>query len=206
MSEFTEKLNSSELVSKAWDEIDRDQASAGLLIDTISDEFKDWQPPKEPVEFPTWMPSTTDSLLDIIDKQLVAIPQLVADFIESENHNEENREGTLVFEHYNSYKGNGNCSELHKWIANNFNDFLEAIVNGYTVKKEKKYILKHIDLSEQDDCVSLYLSHGLYKELQHERYSKDVDMSEIKRCHFTQSEIDKLHIGSYEQIEVKVEE
>ena len=202
MTEFTEKLNSSELVSKAWDEIDRDQANAGLLIDTISNEFKDWQPPKEPVEFPTWMPSTTDSLLDIIDKQLVVIPQLVADFIESENHNEENREGTLVFEHYNSYKGNGNCSELHKWIANNFNDFLEAIVNGYTVEKEKMYILKHIDLSEQDDCVSLYLSHGLYKELQHERYSKDVDMSEIKRCHFTQSEIDKLNIGSYEQIEV----
>ena len=137
MTEFTDKLNSSELVSKAWDEIDRDQANAGLLIDTISNEFKDWRPPKEPVEFPTWMPSTTDSLLDIIDKQLVAIPQLVADFIESENHNEENREGTLVFEHYNSYKGNGNCSELHKWIANNFNDFLEAIVNGYTVETEE---------------------------------------------------------------------
>ena len=130
----------------------------------------------------------------------------LADFIESENHNEENREGTLVFEHYNSYKGNGNCSELHKWIANNFNDFLKAIVNGYAVEKEKKYILKHIDLSEQDNEVSLYLSHGLYKELQHERYSKDVDMSKIKECHFTQSEIDKLNIGSYEQIEVKVEE
>ena len=31
-------------------------------------------------------------------------------------------------------------------------------------------------------------------------------MSKIERCHFTQSEIDKLNIGSYEQIEVKVEE
>lgn len=202
MSEFTEKLNSSELVSNAWDEIDKDQANAGLLIDTISNEFKDWKPPKEPVEVPTWMPSTTDSLLDIIDKQLVAIPQLVADFIESENHNEENREGTLVFEHYNSYKGNGNRSELHEWIANNFNDFLEAIVNGYTVKKEKKYILKHIDLSEQDNVVSLYLAHAPSTKLQHESYVKDVDMSKIKRCHFIQSEIDKLHIGSYEQIEV----
>lgn len=144
MTEFTEKLNSSELVSKAWDEIDRDQANVGLLIDTISNEFKDWQPPKEPVVFPSWMPSTTDSLLDIIDKQLVAIPQLVADFIESENNNEENREGTLVFEHYNSYKGNGNRSELHEWIADNFNDFLEAIVNGYTVEKPKEnlYVVK----------------------------------------------------------------
>ena len=55
MSEFTEKLNSSELVSKAWDEIDRDQACAGLLIDTISNEFKDWQPPK-PREIPVEIP------------------------------------------------------------------------------------------------------------------------------------------------------
>ena len=55
MSEFTEKLNSSELVSKAWDEIDRDQACAGLLIDTIINEFKDWQPPKEPVEVPQFV-------------------------------------------------------------------------------------------------------------------------------------------------------
>ena len=202
MTEFTEKLNSSELVSKAWDEIDRDQANAGLLIDTISNEFKDWQPPKEPVVFPSWMPSTIDSLLDCIDKQLVVIPQLVADFIESENNNEENREGTLVFEHYNSYQGNGSYSELHKWIANNFNDFLEAIVNGYTVEKEKKYILKHIDLSEQYKNESFYLSHSRYAKLKHESFSKDFDVSEIERCHFTQSEIDKLNIGSYEQIEV----
>lgn len=35
MSKFTEKLNSSEPVSNAWDEIDKDQANAGLLIDVI---------------------------------------------------------------------------------------------------------------------------------------------------------------------------
>lgn len=177
MSEFTEKLNSSELLSNTWDEV-----------------------------VPTWMPNITDSLLDIIDKQLVVIPRLVADFIESENHNEENREGTLVFEHYNSYKGSGNCSELHRWIADNFDIFLEAIVNGYTVEKEKKYILKHIDLSEQYKNESFYLSHSRYAKLKHESYSKGADMSKFKQCHFTQTEIDKLNIGSYEQIEVKVEE
>ena len=65
MSEFTEKLNSSELVSKAWDEIDRDQACAGLLIDTISNEFKDWQPPKP----------------------LVVVPQFVADWFRGLSYN-----------------------------------------------------------------------------------------------------------------------
>ena len=48
-------MNSSELVSHAWDEIDRDQASAGLLIDTISNEFKDWKPPKEPIVVPQFV-------------------------------------------------------------------------------------------------------------------------------------------------------
>ena len=140
-------------------------------------------------------------LLDNMAKRLVVIPRLVTDFIESENHNGHNREGTLVFEHYNSYKGNGNCSELHEWIADNFDTFLEAIVNGYTVEKEKKYILKHIDLSKSSDD-SLYLTHGIYKRLEQARYSKDVDMSKVEECHFTQSEIDKLNIGSYEQIEI----
>ena len=79
-------------------------------------------------------------------------------------------------------------------------------ITGYTVEKEKKYILKHIDLSKSSSDDSLYLEHGFYKKLLHARYSKDVDMSKIEQCHFTQSEIDNLHTGSYEQIEVKFEE
>ena len=34
------------------DEIDKDQASAWLLIDVIKSEFKDWQPPKPLVAVP----------------------------------------------------------------------------------------------------------------------------------------------------------
>ena len=77
-------------------------------------------------------------------------------------------------------------------------------ITGYTVEKEKKYILKHIDLSEQYKNESLYLSNSRYAKLHHESFLKNVDMSKIERCHFTQSEIDNLHTGSYEQIEVKV--
>ena len=76
-------------------------------------------------------------------------------------------------------------------------------ITGYTVEKEKKYILKHIDLSKQYKNESLYLSNSRYAKLQHVRYSKDVDMSKIEQCHFTQSEIDKLNTGSYEQKEVE---
>ena len=78
-------------------------------------------------------------------------------------------------------------------------------ITGYTVEKEKKYVLKHIDLSKSSSYDSLYLAHSHYKKLQHVRYSKDVDMSGIEQCHFDQSEIDKLNTGSYEQIEVSHE-
>lgn len=177
MSEFTEKLNSSELVSKAWDEIDRDQASAGLLIDTISNEFKDWQPPK-PREIP------------------VEIPQFVAVWFEE-------KMGVAFSEVVSAYSFSGN--DAIAWVYENGGiDLLcKMKLYGYTVEKEKLYILKHIDLSEQDDYASLYLARHRYAKLKHDSYSKGFDMSEIIQCHFTQSEIDKLNIGSYEQIEVE---
>ena len=138
----------------------------------------------------------------------------MADYIETQKGNDFDRVGTLVYGHFGTLVYGHHAaddrsekhSELHKWITDNFDTFLEAIVNGYTVEKEKKYILKHIDLSEQYNSVSSYLAHAPSTKLQHESYVKDVDMSKIKQCHFTQSEIDKLNVGSYEQIEVKVEE
>lgn len=64
MSKFTEKLNSSELVSNAINEIDKDQADAGLLIETIGNEFKDWQPPKPLVEVPQFVADAIESIHD----------------------------------------------------------------------------------------------------------------------------------------------
>lgn len=175
MSEFTEKLNSSELVSNAWDEIDKDQANAGLLIDVIKSEFKDWQPPK-PREIP------------------VEIPQFVACWFEE-------KMGVAFSEVVSAYSFSGN--EAIAWVYENGGiDLLcKMKLYGYTIEKEKKYTLKHIDLSKQYNSVSLYLTHGFYKELDHVFY-KDVNVHNFEQCHFTQSEIDKLNIGSYEQIEV----
>ena len=179
MSEFAEKLNSSELVSKAWDEIDRDQASAGLLIDTIGNEFKDWQPPKPLV---------------------VVVPQCVADWFEK-------NEDDLSFKIWGyliNWKLQDKKSDFFRWMKKE-SECIEILIrmqDGYTVEKEKMYILKHIDLSKSSSDNSLYLAHGNYRKLLHARYSKDVDMSKVEQCHFTQSEIDKLNVGSYEQIEV----
>ena len=147
----------------------------------IIEHFKDWQPPKK----------------------LVVVPKIVADYIETQKGNDFDRVGTLVYSHYKAVAGDKEYREFNEWISCNFDTFLEAIVNGYTVEKEKKYILRHIDLSEQCKNESVYLSRNRYAKLLHEKYSKDVDMSKIKECHFTQTEIDKLNIGSYEQKEVE---
>ena len=169
---------------------------------TLVKHFKDWQPPK----------------------QLLKIPRFMADWFEYQlkNNNDLDKfDGNDVFRiiqdvikvsnDESTWEDYGITDEIAKFAEDNEELFLNLIVNcslgyGYTVEKEKKYILKHIDLSEQYNSVSSYLAHAPSTKLQHESYLKDVDMSKIKQCHFTQSEIDKLNTGSYEQIEVKVEE
>ena len=144
---------------------------------TALDKMKDWKPPK----------------------QLVVVPQIVADFIVV-------RKGELKL--YDAFKEIEECygGELYDWVFKySCGDllFARAWNDGYTVEKEKMYTLKHIDLSEQYKNESVYLSHSRYAKLKHENFLKDDDMSKIERCHFTQSEIDKLNIGSYEQKEVE---
>ena len=166
----------------------------GNLWDAL-DEMKDWQPPKP----------------------LVEVPQFIADWFEKELKNNESKkfDGSDVLRiiqdvikvNKSIWVDFGIADEIVKFAEDNEELFLNLIVNcslgnGYTVEKEKLYILKHIDLSKSSSDDSLYLTHGIYKRLEHARYSKDVDMSKVKECHFTQSEIDELNIGSYEQIEV----
>lgn len=173
MSEFTEKLNSSELVSKAWDEIDRDQANAGLLIDVIKSEFKDWQPPKE----------------------LVEVPQRFADWFE-----EKNVASFLSVVSAYSFSDD----EDIKWVRDNGGlDLLcKMKLYGYTVEKEV-YILKHIDLSKNDKEKDWYLAKKVTGKLYHSWGEKGREhKGMIEGMYFTQSEIDKLNTGSYEQIAV----
>ena len=148
------------------------------------------------------------------------VPQLMADWFENQLKNNESKkfDGNDVFRiiqdvikvsnDESTWEDYGITDEIAKFAEDNEELFLNLIVNcslgyGYTVEKEKKYILKHVDMSEQYNSVSSYLTHAPSTKLQHESYLKDVDMSKIKQCHFTQSEIDKLNIGSYEQIEVE---
>lgn len=113
MSEFTEKLISSEPVSNAWDAIDKDQANAGLLIDVIRSEFKDWQPPKK----------------------LVVVPRIVADFIKD-------KKGDLKLYGAFHEIDKRNDAELSNWVFQKADGqllFARAWIDGYTVEKEQLY-------------------------------------------------------------------
>ena len=145
---------------------------------TALDKMKDWQPPK----------------------QLVVVPQIIADWIELIK--QRNRNVLTLLD------SDDMPNDVYDWLFiqeddENIKLILLAWLDGCTVKKEKKYILKHIDLSGQYKNESFYLAHSRYAKLKHVSFLKDVDMSEIEQCHFTQEEIDKLNTGSYEQKEVE---
>ena len=167
--------------------------------------FKDWQPPKP----------------------LVVVPKFFADWFENQLKNNESKkfDGNDIFRIIqdvikvsngeSTWEDYGITDEIAKFAEDNEELFLNLIVNcslgyGYTVEKEQLYVLKHIDMSKFSEDSSLYLSRSIKPEVfgkyDHMRVADGVDVSEIEQCHFTQSEIDKLNTGSYEQIEVKVEE
>lgn len=80
--------------------------------------------------------------------------------------------------------------------------FAKAWIDGYTVEKEV-YILKHIDLSKNDKEKDWYLAKKVTGKLYHSWGEKGREhKGMIEGMYFTQSEIDELETGSYEQIEV----
>ena len=133
-------------------------------------------------------------LLDDIDKPLVVVPQIIADAIES------------IPDYYSAYGAiklidikltefpleNEDWKYVHDWIFvdDNANKFVKAYLDGYTVEKEKKYYLCEKNtgyyLTKKSDTLKLVVN----------PYFDETN-------EFTQSEIDKLNIGSYEQIEVE---
>lgn len=153
----------------------------GSLWNTL-DKMKDWQPPK----------------------QLVEVPQIVADWFK-------NNEDDLSFKIWGyliNWKLQDKKSDFFKWMKKEPEciEILIRMQDGYTVKKEV-YILKHIDLSKNDKEKDWYLAKKITGKFYHYCGEKGRGhKGMIKGQYFTQSEIDELNIGSYEQIAVKVEE
>lgn len=171
MSEFEKELEKNMKLGKVAHE--RESLYSDFLVSKrdIEHIFEEWQP----------------------KKPLVEVPKIVADYIETQKDNNYNGSAYLIVKHYDSFKDEGNDSELNIWIANNFNDFLNALVNGYTVEKEKLFYLKNKNTG-----------HILYRQPKEAGGNLIEVVATINEEYtwFTQDEIDTMHIGSYEKIEV----
>lgn len=154
-----------------------------------------------------------EKLKSQLEKQQPEIPEFVADEIYfrryvSSSSGIKPSDGLLlmeVFRDLNSSHGicrdgnNFKDGKFYHWMQSSENNktFVEAILNGYTVAKEKKYLLKHKSLviygdeDEETDADELYLN----AEGNFTIYPYDAKI-------FTQSEIDGMETGSYEKIEV----
>ena len=78
-------------------------------------------------------------------------------------------------------------------------------ITGYQVEKQQLFYLKHIDFCKTDkdyDWFTIKFSDGALNHLIVEKGEKPSTID----CKFTKQEIDSMQTGSYEQIEVKVEE
>ena len=163
---------------------------------TALDKMKDWQPPKPQQSLPV-VPEDIDKAIKYLKTQNNFAT--ITDLQKLDILTEKGFGWLNDFQFKDRRFGFGG-------LNNKLFILSHLAITGYTVEKEKKYILKHIDMSEQYNNTSIYLAHCKYTRIQHEIYLNGTDMSKVEQCHFTQSEIDKLHIGSYKQIEVKVEE
>ena len=178
MSEFEKELEKNMKLDKVANE--RESLYSDFLVSKrdIERVFHDWQPPKP----------------------LVVVPQIIAEWLDNK--------GAYIIATSPIPK------EVLMWsqentgfrdVAVNLSNLIEIKVNGYTVEKEKLYLLKHIEISNRDTTINCYLTHTFTSPfIGHINFSKGYDMSDVKDCHFKQSEIDGMETGSYEQIEVEL--
>ena len=119
MSEFEKELEKYNL------ENGTDYRTLNQYSDVLTTHFKDWQPPKE----------------------LVEVPQFVADYIKLCRDNEESL-SSVIYMCERIWKNN--IDDAHTWVHNNEEDFIRAWLDGYTVEKEQLYEIR-LPLPKNDD-------------------------------------------------------
>lgn len=143
---------------------------------TALDKMKDWQPPKP----------------------LVVVPQYVADWFDI---NQDDIDGNIKALTININRNpKSGWSEMDEWFMYFPNKPIETLISmklyGYTVEKEKFFYLRN-------KITRAYLFEDAHDEYFEYFNVKRKEMDRRRKAKFTQSEIDGMDAGSYEQIEVK---
>lgn len=113
---------------------------------------------------------------------------------------------TCIFDFIISYpkQNKDELPEFEKWFMKNDNS-IEILMDmkrfGYTVAKEKRFYLKHIDFCKRDKDYDWYMIKHSDGPLNHLRVEKET-LPPTVDTYFTQQEIDSMAAESYKQIEV----
>lgn len=127
---------------------------------------------------------------------LPEIPEFVADEIEEKNRRFSDFHKTANIEGY--------VKDVRDWYYEkpyHAELFYRAILDGYTVAKEKRFYLKHIDFCKRHKDYDWYMIKHSDGPLNHLRVEKGT-LPPTVDTYFTKQEIDSMETGSYEQIEV----
>ena len=92
------------------------------------------------------------------------IPKFVADWIE-----EKRPYYSLITMVGNYLNGFGMPERLEEWITDNFNDYVKALVNGYTIEKQPVWIVK----APYDRYFGGFLEKGQHAEINFSHINKD---------------------------------
>ena len=145
----------------------------------------------------------TVKLLNEAQPEIPEIPEFVSEFIEKnklETLSNWNKVYPILSQDIKEWLF---YTELHKYPY--CYTLADLKINGYTVTKEKRFYLKHIEMSKRD------VHHDYYAQIRNERFEHDsvesgtLPQPVITGVTFTQSQIDSMETGSYEQIPVEVE-
>ena len=167
---------------------------------TALDKMKDWQPPKPQQSLPV-VPEDIDKAIKYLKTQNNF--STITDLQKLDILTEKGFWWLNDFQFKDRRFGFGG-------LNNKLFILSHLAITGYTVEKEKLYYLKHIEMSKHND-VDYWFSKKEYKHASTQKGVLPINFGwlmgyGIGYLQFTQSEIDDMKVGSYEQIEVKVEE
>ncbi|MDN5440079.1 MAG: DUF1642 domain-containing protein [Lactococcus lactis] len=185
MSKFSKQFNLWHIVN------DKKYRTATLYRKALCKKFRNWKSPEDYSELSQEVRALMIENEKLkADKQLVVVPKFVDEYIKHcfLESIELCKVGWIAYKRIEDRRFSG----AFDWIESHFEEFARAWIDGYTVAKEKMYHLKN-KLTEE----YLYQDRSIFSECEIESMSFDAFKVE-----FTQSEIDDMETGSYEQIEV----
>ena len=134
-------------------------------------------------------------VIDLIEQldepQKPVVPQFVADWYEEHKDDFEIALFRCI-DHIPSVYDEGDLNEFEEWIIDGETKPFQTLVNmhqfGYTVEKEKRYLVKVIGMSKFYECLNFDTTENRWKFF-------DCDNTKTYRAHHTRKELEDADFG-----------